>query len=93
VFCRVLSRSTGAHLSEKRSNRGGVWFARASVNKQQIQKGMGSDSLSLAQQVAEDWYLGLRGKSHAGLRTISLPGGLIRGVKQGYADQTAKGGQ
>jgi hypothetical protein len=47
--------------------RGQVWFARASVNKQQIKKSTGSDSLSLAQQVAEDWYLGLRGKSRAGL--------------------------
>ena len=25
------------------------------------------DSLALAKQVAEDWYLGLRGKQHAGL--------------------------
>ncbi|WP_035423696.1 site-specific integrase [Asticcacaulis benevestitus] len=47
--------------------RGNIWFARASVDRQQIKKSTGKDSLSLAQEVAEDWYLGLRGKSRAGL--------------------------
>jgi len=47
--------------------RGRIWFARASVDRQQIKKSTGKDSLSHAKEVAEDWYLGLRGKSRAGL--------------------------
>jgi len=47
--------------------RGRIWFARASVDRQQIKKSTGVDSLSQAKDVAEDWYLRLRGKSQAGL--------------------------
>ena len=47
--------------------RGQVWFARASVDRQQIKKSTKTDSLSHAKEVAEDWYMGLRGKSRAGI--------------------------
>lgn len=46
---------------------GGSWHCSASVGNKQRRASTKSDSLSLAKQVAEDWYLGLRGKLHAGV--------------------------
>ena len=45
----------------------GNWWCSASVGGQQRRATTKQDSLSLAKQVAEDWYLGLRGKNAAGL--------------------------
>lgn len=45
----------------------GNWWCSTSVGKQQRRATTKEDSLSLAKQVAEDWYLGLRGKNAAGL--------------------------
>jgi integrase len=48
--------------------RGGrKWHCSASVNGQQYRAKTGEDDLVLAKQFAEDWFLGLRGKSQAGL--------------------------
>ncbi|WP_236711333.1 hypothetical protein [Novosphingobium barchaimii] len=44
---------------------GGNWHCSASVGGGQRRVTTKADSLSLAKQVAEDWYLGLRGKLHA----------------------------
>lgn len=46
---------------------GGNWHCSASVGGKQRRATTKQDSLALAKQVAEDWYLGLRGKQHAGL--------------------------
>lgn len=43
------------------------WQARASVEGKQFQYSTKSDSLASAKQIAEDWYLGLRGKARAGI--------------------------
>jgi integrase len=45
----------------------GNWWCSASVGGKQRRATTKQDSLSLAKQVAEDWYLELRGKSRAGL--------------------------
>ncbi|WP_429278410.1 site-specific integrase [Novosphingobium gossypii] len=46
---------------------GGNWHCSASVGGRQHRATTRTDSVSLAKQVAEDWYLGLRGKLHAGI--------------------------
>jgi integrase len=43
------------------------WHCSASINGQQYRATTGEDDLALAKQAAEDWFLGLRGKSKAGL--------------------------
>ncbi len=53
--------------------RGGTWFASASIDGQQLKKSTKHDSLALAKEVAEDWYLGLRGKARAGLPIREKP--------------------
>lgn len=45
----------------------GNWWCSSSVGGKQRRATTRTDSLSLAKQVAEDWYLGLRGKLHAGI--------------------------
>lgn len=45
----------------------GNWHCSASVGGKQRRATTKADSLALAKQVAEDWYLGLRGKLHAGI--------------------------
>jgi len=50
----------------KRSN-SPFWQCSASVNGQQYRTSTKRDLLSQAEEVAEDWYLELRGKSRAGL--------------------------
>jgi integrase len=45
----------------------GNWWCSASVSGKQRRATTKQDSLSLAKQVAEDWFLELRGKSRAGL--------------------------
>lgn len=45
----------------------GNWHCSTSVGGKQRRATTKVDSLSLAKQVAEDWYLGLRGKLHAGI--------------------------
>lgn len=48
--------------------RGGrYWHCAASINGRQYRASTGEDDLVLAKQYAEDWFLGLRGKSKAGL--------------------------
>ena len=46
---------------------GGAWQCSASVAGKQRRTTTKQDSLSLAKQVAEDWYLELRGKDRAGI--------------------------
>jgi len=48
--------------------RGGQqWHCSASIDGRQYRATTGEDDLVLAKQAAEDWFLGLRGKSKAGL--------------------------
>ncbi|WP_235037898.1 hypothetical protein, partial [Novosphingobium sp. 18050] len=42
---------------------GGNWHCSASVGSRQRRVTTKTDSLSLAKKIAEDWYLGLRGKA------------------------------
>lgn len=45
----------------------GNWHCSSSVGGRQRRATTKTDSLSLAKEVAEDWFLGLRGKLHAGI--------------------------
>jgi integrase len=47
--------------------RGDTWHCAASVGKKQHRKSTGADELAEAKILAEDWYLGLRGKLKAGI--------------------------
>ncbi len=47
--------------------RGDIWHCAASLNHRQYRKSTKEDSLARAKEIAEDWYLELRGKSRAGL--------------------------
>ncbi len=53
--------------------RGRVWYAAASYKNRQYKKSTGEDSLLHAKEIAEDWYLGLRGKARAGLPLTERP--------------------
>ncbi|KQS51670.1 MULTISPECIES: hypothetical protein [unclassified Sphingomonas] len=55
----------GRKVQIYRRAEGGSWHCSASVGNKQRRSSTRTDSLSLAKQVAEDWYLGLRGKLHA----------------------------
>ena len=54
--------------------RGDTWHARGRVNGAQFRTSTKTDELSLAKELAEDWYLGLRGKARAGLPLTERPG-------------------
>src|SRR3984957_17113792 len=45
------------------------WQCAASVGGQQRRAGNKEENIALAKQIAEDWYLELRGKDRAGLLT------------------------
>ncbi|HEV7445185.1 MAG TPA: hypothetical protein VGO18_21495, partial [Steroidobacteraceae bacterium] len=45
----------------------GKWQCSTFLNGRNWRSSTKTDSLALAKQFAEDWYLNLRGKSHAGL--------------------------
>lgn len=55
----------GGKVQRYRRADGGSWHCSASVGNKQRRASTRTDSLALAKQVAEDWYLGLRGKLHA----------------------------
>jgi integrase len=55
------------HLYKRDRSR--FWQCSATVGGKQFRISTKEESLALAKQVAEDWYLTLRGKSHAGLLT------------------------
>lgn len=57
----------GGKVQIYRRAEGGSWHCSASVGNKQRRSSTRTDSLALAKQVAEDWYLGLRGKLHAGV--------------------------
>jgi integrase len=59
----------GGKVQVYRRAEDGKWHCSASVAGKQRRSTTKTDSLSLAKQVAEDWYLGLRGKDRAGLLT------------------------
>ncbi len=46
------------------------WQCSATVGGKQRRTSTKTDSLSLARQIAEDWYLTLRGKDRAGIVSI-----------------------
>jgi integrase len=51
----------------RREDGGDNWFCSTFINGKNRRKSTKTDSLSHAQEVAEDWFLELRGKSRAGL--------------------------
>jgi integrase len=51
----------------RRDDGGENWFCSTFINGKNRRKSTKSDSLSQAQEIAEDWFLELRGKSRAGL--------------------------
>lgn len=57
----------GGRVQLYRRADGESWHCSASVGNKQRRSSTRSDSLALAKQVAEDWYLGLRGKLRAGV--------------------------
>lgn len=57
----------GAVRLYKRDGASRYWQASAHFNSRKYRISTKEDSLALAKQVAEDWYLELRGKSRAGL--------------------------
>lgn len=57
----------GGKLQVYRRGDGRFWQCSASVGGKQRRSSTKEESLELAKQVAEDWYLELRGKSRAGL--------------------------
>lgn len=44
-----------------------IWHCSCSIGGKQLRKTTGEDSLAQAKEIAEDWYLTLRGKERAGL--------------------------
>lgn len=60
----------GGKLQVYRRENSPFWQCSASVNGRQYRKSTKEDSLAHAKEIAEDWYLELRGKARAGvLRT------------------------
>jgi len=57
----------GGKVQLYRRGNGRFWQCAASVGGKQRRHSTKQASLSLAQQVAEDWYLTLRGKDSRGL--------------------------
>ncbi|MCF2525396.1 site-specific integrase [Bradyrhizobium sp. G127] len=57
----------GGLVQVYRRGDGRHWHCSASLKGRQYRATTGEDDLVLAKQVAENWYLGLRGKSQAGL--------------------------
>jgi len=64
----MLNRQTilGGKVQLYQRSEGGIWQCSASVGKSQHRKSTGQESLARAREVAEDWYLELRGKSRVG---------------------------
>jgi hypothetical protein len=66
VFMESQSLMGGKVQVYRRAN-SRFWQCSASVGGKQRRASTREDSLDLAKQVAEDWYLELRGKDRAGL--------------------------
>ena len=49
------------------------WQCYTHYKNRAYRKSTKEESLSLAKQIAEDWYLELRGKARAGLLTVAAP--------------------
>jgi hypothetical protein len=77
----------GGKVQLYRRAEGGKWQCSASVAGKQRRSTTKEDSLSLAKQIAEDWYLGLRGKDRAGLLKTEKTFRRTHSVKA--ADQAA----
>lgn len=60
----------GGKLHLYRRERSTNWQCSTYLNGKNWRKSTGEDSLSRAKDFAEDWYLGLRGKKHAGLLKV-----------------------
>jgi hypothetical protein len=60
----------GGKLHLYRRERSTNWQCSTYLNGRNWRKSTGEDSLSRAKDFAEDWYLGLRGKMHAGLLKV-----------------------
>jgi len=63
-----LNRQTilGGKVQLFQRSEGGIWHCSASVGNAQHRKSTGQESLARAREVAEDWYLDLRGKNRVG---------------------------
>ena len=60
----------GGKLHLYRRERSTNWQCSTYLNGKNWRKSTGEDSLSRAKDFAEDWYLGLRGKKHAGVLKV-----------------------
>jgi integrase len=60
----------GGKLHLYRRERSTNWQCSTYISGKNWRKSTGEDSLSRAKDFAEDWYLGLRGKKHAGLLKV-----------------------
>ena len=54
----------------RRDDGGEHWFCSSYFQGKNRRKSTKTDSLSHAEEIAEDWFLELRGKSRAGLLTV-----------------------
>ena len=59
----------GGKVQLYRRDRSQFWWCSASIDGKRFRASTKDDSLTHAKEVAEDWYLGLRGKDRAGLLT------------------------
>lgn len=62
----IMGGKVHVYRRENSSN----WQCSTYLNGKNWRRSTGEDSLSRAKEVAEDWYLGLRGKKHAGLLNV-----------------------
>jgi hypothetical protein len=67
----------GGKVNIYRRGEGKFWQCSASVGGKQFRTSTKEKSLELAKQVAEDWYLTLRGKDRAGLDTDQELGAVL----------------
>ena len=59
----------GGKVQLYRRDRSQFWWCSASIDGKRFRASTKDDSLTHAKEIAEDWYLGLRGKDRAGLLT------------------------
>ena len=64
----------GGKLHIYRRENSSKWQCATFLQGRNWRKSTGEESLSLAKEIAEDWYLTLKGKSHAGLLSEKMKG-------------------
>ena len=74
-----IHKLMGGDLQIFQRGRSRYWQCCASIGGKQYRHSTKEESLTHAKQLAEDWYLGMRGKSRAGLLTTEKT--FCRGVQ------------